>query len=230
LTPQKLEILMKRFVSASIFTACLALIGANANANLLTNGSFESGSFVNNGQETMSLAAGSTVLTGWTVVGRSLAWINVGNPFGISAEDGNFFLDLTDYNAGAPFGGVTQAISTVVGDQYSLSFELGSYTAAWGGPPVSILASAGGTAATFTNSAITNSSTWTPFTLSFTAASAITNITLTGSAGVNYIGLDNVDVELVSTTTTPEPAPSALVALGLIGVGVVMRRRSQNAR
>jgi hypothetical protein len=106
-----------------------------------------------------------------------------------------FFLNLTDYNAGPPFGGVTQTISTVVGEKYSLSFELGSYTARWGGPPVSILASAGSSSGTFTVSTTSSKSTWTPFSLDFTATSATTAITLTGAAGVNYIGLDNVSVD-----------------------------------
>jgi len=44
---------------------CTSLLGAAAaHANLLSNGSFESGSFVNQGNDTMSLAAGSTAITG----------------------------------------------------------------------------------------------------------------------------------------------------------------------
>src|SRR5256885_5709993 len=158
---------MKKLMTAS----CFALIAWNANANLLTNGSFELGSFVNQGSETMSLAAGNTAITGWTVTGRSLAWINTGNPWGLSAQDGNLFLDLTDYTTGAPFGGVTQTISTVAGQQYELSFELGSYTQRWGGPPGSILATAGGASETATISTTSSASTLTPFSLSFTATS-----------------------------------------------------------
>ncbi len=125
--------------------SCVAFMATHANAtvNLLTSGSFELGGFVNQGSETMSLSAGNTAVTDWTVVGSSLAWINTGNPWGLSAQNGNFFLDLT--TAGAPFSGVTQTISTVVGAQDDLTFELGTDTAAWGGPPVSILASARGT-------------------------------------------------------------------------------------
>ena len=41
--------------------------------NLLVNGSFEDGAFVNQGNQTMSPAAGSTVITGWTVVTDSTA-------------------------------------------------------------------------------------------------------------------------------------------------------------
>jgi hypothetical protein len=48
---------------------CIALAaGTNAQANLLVNGSFEQGAFVNQANQTMSLAPGSTVITSWTVL------------------------------------------------------------------------------------------------------------------------------------------------------------------
>ena len=48
-----------------------------AQANLVTNGSFESGAFVPNADNTMSLPNGSTAMTGWTVIADSLSWINI---------------------------------------------------------------------------------------------------------------------------------------------------------
>jgi hypothetical protein len=88
-----------------IFAAlCMLFAAAHANANLLTNPSFESGAFVNQGNVTMVLPVGSTAITGWTVVADQLAWIDAGNPWGLSAQDGTRFLDLTAYQTGAPFG------------------------------------------------------------------------------------------------------------------------------
>lgn len=206
-------------------TVCLTFLAVSANANLLTNGSFELGTFVNDGNLTDSFNAGATTITGWSAVGRQVSWIDVGNPWSLSAQDGNRFLDLTGYNPGAPFGGVTQSVATTVGQQYSLSFYLGSYTALWGGPPISILAAAGGTSQTFTNAAATTTSTWTPFSLLFTATSATTAVTLTGAAGVNYIGLDNVSVDPAGPAgAVPEPSAFGLLALGFGVLPLIARR------
>jgi hypothetical protein len=211
-----------------------AAASAHASTNLLTNGSFELGTFTNQGNDTETFTAGSTVMTGWTTTGNFVSWIGPTNPFGITAQDGSYFLDFTGYHSGAPFGGVTQTIATTPGKQYELSFYLGSYTAVWGGPPVSITAAAGGTTGLFTNGSATSSSTWTLENLPFTASGSSTAITLTGDAGVAYIGLDNVDVQCVSTggcggTRVPEPGVLGLMSLGLAAVGLVRRRRPRAA-
>jgi hypothetical protein len=206
---------------------CAALFSLNAQASLLTNGSFESGTFVDDGNKTMTLNTGSTSITGWAVAGSHLAWIDTGNPWGLSAQEGDRFLDLTGYTPGAPFGGVTQNVATDVGQQYDLTFYLGSYTQRWGGPPVSIVASAAGTTQTFTVTTTSTESTWTPFTFHFTAGSANTAVTLTGAAGVNYIGLDNVSLDPVGAVVIPEPESGVLAALGMavLAIGRVVRQR-----
>src|SRR5947209_12925175 len=117
----------------SLLLSTALLAAGAAHANLLVNGGFENGAFVNEGNDTMSPGPGSTVITGWTVVTDTTAWIGPTNPFGLSANEGSFFLDLTNYQPGAPFAGVSQAIATTPGATYSLSFDLGSSTF-WGRP------------------------------------------------------------------------------------------------
>ena len=197
-----------------------------AQANLINDGSFELGTFVDDGNGTDSFNAGPTTITDWVAVGRQVSWIRSPNPWGLSAQDGTHFLDLTGYASGAPFGGVAQTITTVVGQPYDLSFYLGSYTQRFGGPPVSILAAAGSTSHTFMVSTTSTSSTWTPFSMLFTATSANTTITLTGAAGVDYIGLDNVNVDLESAVPEPETWTLMVLGLGLL-LGSIIRQRNK---
>jgi hypothetical protein len=214
--------------------ASVVLVAAHLEAApIVLNGSFESGTLVSDGNQTDTFNAGATTITGWAAVGRQVSWIDAGNPFLLSAQDGNRFLDLTAYNPGAPFGGVTQAIATNPGQEYELTYFLGSYTARWGGPPVSILAAAGATSGTCTDSAQTSSSTWIPCSLRFTAASGTTMLTLTGQAGLEYIGLDNVSVNPVSNAVPDVPEPSIVMLLSagmLIAASRWLRRRDAMTR
>jgi len=204
---------------------CAALLSTpSAHANLLANGSFEAGAFVNQGSDTMSLGAGSSVITGWTVITDTTAWIGAANPFGLHASDGSFFLDLTNYQTGAPFAGVTQAIATVPGATYSLSFDLGGSTF-WGRPDA-ITASAAGASATFTTPGTGTNNDWYHETLQFVASSTSTTVRLQGSAGVQYIGLDNAAVDFVAGPV-PEPGTWALAVAGLAAIVVITRRRTR---
>ena len=216
---------MKRYriLLQAIALAVSALGVSAAHANLLTNGSFESGGFVNQGSDTMSLAAGSTVITGWTVVTDTLAWIGPANPFGLTANDGNYFLDLTNYQPGTPFAGVTQTIATTPGSTYALSFDLGGSNL-WGRPDA-LVASAGGSAATFTTPATGTNNDWYHHSMSFVATAASTEVRLQGSAGLNYIGLDNVSVDFISAAAVPEPQTWALMAAGLASLLLFAHRR-----
>src|ERR1700757_4324074 len=95
---------------------CASLLAATAaHANLLSNPSFESGSFVNQGNDTMSLNPGSTAITGWTVVTDTTAWIGASNPFSLAASDGQFSPDPTNARLGPPLAGVSQTIATTPG-------------------------------------------------------------------------------------------------------------------
>jgi hypothetical protein len=217
----------------TLLTILLALATVNARANQITNGSFENtnNTFVGDANKVDELNSGSTAIPGWTTInGVPTAWIMNGNPWNISAADGSFFLDLTGYSDFGTYGGVSQSFATTPGTNYVVTFDLGygGNSGLFGGP-VSVLASAGGSSGTFTSAAGTpNPAVWDLETFGFTATSATTTLSLIGktTAGGDYIGLDNVDVEVgTAPAPVPEPATYTLLLTGMSWLGCVARKR-----
>jgi hypothetical protein len=212
------------FAGLSLALGLLAFGAPSQAATIVTNGSFEDlTNFVDNGQDTDSVSG--TTMNGWTVVNGPVAWIGPTNPFSLSASDGNYFLDLTDYSPG-PGRGVEQAITTVANGLYQLEFDLGSDVTY--GTPSGILASAGAASVNATHSA-TGGNEWTHFVLAFASTGTSTLISLIGSAGVSYIGLDNISVSFVGVANTPIPPSLLLFASALGGLGFIGWRRRQTA-
>ena len=101
-------------------------------SDLITNGDFEIGSSSTAApgpNASLGLAAGNTTMQGWTVVGGTadtdLIWAGSG-AYGLTAYSGTTdFLDLTGNLDQQPDFGVEQTITTVPGQTYALTFEVG---------------------------------------------------------------------------------------------------------
>lgn len=202
--------------------ATLALAGASADAQLVTNGSFETSSTISNPGGFTTLGAGSTAIDGWTVSpGAGIDYIGT---YWVAA-DGARSIDLSALG----MGGIFQDIVTVPGSTYRLSFAMAGNPE--GGPTMkSMLVSAGATNQTFTFDITGHSKPamgWQTFSMHFVASAATSRIeflslnnTATGPT------LDAVGVELVQgMNTVPEPATFALFGGGLGLVGLIARRR-----
>jgi hypothetical protein len=209
-----------------------------AQANLITNGSFETpvvpaGSFTNFG-------SGSSLITGWTVVGPGASVI--GGTFhqeccNFPAEDGVQWLDLTGDSLNA-VEGVQQTVATTVGTEYNLSFWVGNIFDPNGifGTTSTVNVRLGGLGGsllgTFTNSSTTTGTqVWQQFTTSFTATGSSTTLDFLNAdpGNDNSNGLDNIALTAVATGV-PEPGTLSLIGFGILGFGFIRRRITINAR
>jgi hypothetical protein len=206
---------VKKKLYARFLAGLLAFSMAEiASASLVTNGGFELGNFIGNPDGGMSLPLGSNEIDGWTVVNAEAGWLNTPNVYGLVASEGSFFLDLTGYRNSTPYGGVSQTINTSPGQQYTLSFDLETgQPNPWVIGPISIMASAGSISESFTLDPGTQ---WQALGFDFVADSDMTPITIIGTVGYQYIGLDNVSV-------SPVPLPAS-VWFFISGLGVLFVR------
>lgn len=203
---------MKISCLGAALATSLALSSPGIAANLLVNGSFESGSFVNTSGGYSQLFAGSTAMTGWTVVGTQIAWGGPSNVDSIVAPNGSYFLDLTSFGAqGAGNSGVTQTIATVIGQSYNLSLTLFNPIDA---AAIGVNVTAGSTATTLNGVGLRS--------FNFIATGTSTPITITQGAGAFFVGLDNVSVDAAAT---PDSGSGfGFLAAALLGLISLHRR------
>lgn len=189
----------------------IAICAGQSYANLIQNGSFESG--VNPGGSFSTLYAVNYDITGWKVTNNSIDYIG-GYWY---PSNGDRSLDLSGYAAGT----ISQEFKTVEGQKYEVTFDMS------GNPDAGIRdaefitktlqVSAGAESLKFDYiMTAANSKTnmlWQEMVWSFTATSALTTLTF-DSLELNPYGpaLDNVNVSVV-------PLP-ATILLGFLGLGV----------
>lgn len=226
---------MKPRLPTGITAVALLLLAPLSALAQVTNGSFETptvptGSFTN-------FNAGSS-FAGWTVVGPAGSQVSiVSGTFAQSgltfpAQGGSQWLDLTGFSSNAAEG-VQQAVTTLPGSVYNVSFFVGNVVnpgASFGtSSTVNVLAN-GVSIGSATNSAGagTNTLTWAPFTRQFTATSTATTLTFLNAdpSSDNSNGLDNISVALAGVVgPIPEPSTWALLMSGLLAASGYARRR-----
>ncbi len=201
--------IFRTLVAATCFAASLS----GANAATITNGSFEglgTPGFVTEN-------APSLAITGWTIGGHSVDWINdYWEP-----QDGSNSVDLNGNGQGSIFQTISDLI---VNTTYKVTFYLGGNSD--GAPTiknVGVDVGLGQQAFTFdtTGTDIPSPMNWAEYSYVFTATSTSQVLTFASlDSGSFGAALDNVSI-----STIPIPASLPLLLAGLGGLAMIRRRR-----
>jgi hypothetical protein len=196
-------------MNRTTFIAALALaaaLPAQAAANLVANGSFESGAF------------GLGSFDGWaTKLGDDATFVDSSGQTGVQpgkAEDG---LWSAYFGSAAASGGATisQTLATTAGQAYALDFWLANDNS--GGAAASAFSARVGGVSLFTASSLPTANCVHEHVV-FAATSAASVLELAASNETGYLQLDNVSVSAV-----PEPASASLWLVSLLTLGACRR-------
>jgi choice-of-anchor C domain-containing protein len=212
--------------SLNILAALAACFGVcNAQANLLINGSFDSG---------VGAVGALTSLTGWTVKAGNIDLVST-QYFGITAADGEFAVDLTGSFAA---GRISQTAATLAGETYTLGFWFGG-NPQWqyvgqtsnDSPIKSMDVLVGGVKlANFsvdTTGRSWSDASWVYKAVNFEALSSSTEIEFDSLNSYGVFGplLDGASLEVASPSPIPEPETYVLMFTGFAAVAAAARRR-----
>lgn len=215
---------MKKKIIAGLATGLL-LVGMQgwANANLITNGSFEGNGDIG---DFMTLNAGDNSIDGWTVQSGSIDWIQDY----WQASDGTRSLDLAGYFSQGTIVGIN--FNTIVGQTYLVQFDMA------GNPDKTydkamIGAAVGDVAHNFSFSQAGNTRQnmgWETMSFTFTATDTTSQLKfgdVTGASDQAWgAALDNVRADVAPV---PEPATMLLFGTGILGLAGSRCRRKKVA-
>lgn len=223
---------MKRLALKPLALAlCLGAFAgtASASTNLIVNGSFED---ISASPGVQQLANGTwnvfSTIPGWTTFAG--AGIEVRNNIAGIAQDGSQFVELDSHGVN-PNSTMQQAISTISGQSYSLSFwysprpstanrptDTNNLSVLWNG--TTLLPTLSGTNNTGTHN-------WQQYSYTVVGTGATDTLRFAAFGTQDTYGgsLDNVSL----ITAVPEPGTYAMLFAGLGLMGTIVRRRKARA-
>lgn len=199
--------------------ALLALGASAASAQVITNGSFEAGAAMPGAGFVTVPALNSTAITGWTVGGAGVDYIGTY----WQAADGERSIDLSALRAGS----IAQAVETVVGRTYRVSFFLSGNPDGGLGQKVAVSSVSGSLPGielyTVGPANGRGNMLWEARNYRFTAFDTTSTITFASATDTPFgPALDNVSI-----TAVPEPSTWAMLLIGMGAVGVAARRKAR---
>ncbi len=197
-----------------LFLLALACLSGTLRAQLVENGSFETGDLT----DWTLLLGGPPANTGVLQSGQAAnAFPSPYVPY--AAEDGDYYAAFGQLAPNTD--SISQAITTTIGDHYQLSYYLINN----GSSPNEFSVSLNGLSTTEVN--VPNQP-WTEYTVNFTASSTSTLLAFAGFDDPSVLGLDNIVLTDTSTDpAVPEPSTWAML-LGGLGL-LVWRLRAKSA-
>lgn len=218
---------LSNFLACGIIAAAglfsIAATSADANANLLVNGSFEDVAGTASGAPFDTLGTGSGAITGWTVDSGSVDWIGSYWP----SSDGVRNVDMS----GNEPGSISQIVGGLIaGTKYILSFDMAQNPD--GPPATSIVGWSLGTSASGSESE--SSSPYVAWVqhvvLAFVYDGGDTTLTFTSldsEPGPFPAGAFGPAIDNASLIATPIPPAAVLFVTALGGLGFLARRRTR---